>query len=337
MNLNLPKTYRKKVIEGVSIPGIIKNGTHFFVDLEVYEDGRVQCWNFEDFEHFKKDVNRGWVAINIPDGEEISIHGLGDWKISSGVWIYKSKNELIDYVWSIVQVLNPTLNNLYTYIEKKVNGIRIGESGSGNIYKEKKRSKNDPFPEKIEGEGINLFYKDEASVTHLVRVDVYENHSIVINRLKQPLEITVIQLEKMIEEKRIFTELQLGEEVHILGLGKFINEEEIFANEISEKLLEIKDTINVLNGNPSRIDLCREIFQNYLDNPTEELKEQLKQAYENIPEHERMYVGDMDVKDTAVRMIIYGEQEIENWTHYQVAKQRGENLPQINVPKPKKE
>ena len=50
-----------------------------------------------------------------------------------------------------------------------------------------------------------------------------------------------------------------------------------------------------------------------------------------------MYVGDMDVKDTAVRMIIYGEQEIENWSHYQVAKERGEELPTINIPNPKKE
>ena len=86
MNHNLPKTYRKQIIEGVSIPGLIRNGNHYFTDLEIYEDGRVECWNFQDFAHFKKDVHRGWVAVNIPDGERISIHSLGEWTINKGAW-----------------------------------------------------------------------------------------------------------------------------------------------------------------------------------------------------------------------------------------------------------
>lgn len=50
-----------------------------------------------------------------------------------------------------------------------------------------------------------------------------------------------------------------------------------------------------------------------------------------------MYVGDMDTKDIEVRMIIYGDQEIENWSHYKLAKERGEALPTIIVPKPNDE
>lgn len=61
--------------------------------------------------------------------------------------------------------------------------------------------------------------------------------------------------------------------------------------------------------------------------------DKLREAYENIPKHERIYVVDMDVKDTAVRMIIYGEQEIENWSHYQIAKKIGLNPPNISIPK----
>ena len=65
------------------------------------------------------------------------------------------------------------------------------------------------------------------------------------------------------------------------------------------------------------------------------LKEDLKVAFENIPEHLRVYVlGDMDTKDFPVRMIIYGEQEIEKWSHYQISKQEGIELPHIEVPKP---
>jgi hypothetical protein len=324
------------VIEGVSIPGIIKNGTHFFVDLEVYEDGRVECWNFEDFEHFKKDVKRGWVAVNIPDGEEISIHSLGSWTISDSSWNY-NKDSFIDYVWSIVKQLNPNLNNIYTYSEKKVNGVSIGESGKGKIYKEKKRSPNDIFPEKIKGKGINLFLKNEKGEYQLVRFDVYDQKSILVHRLEKPFEISLTQFEQMISDGKIVTELPEGAQVRIFGLGNFKITEERYSAKVSEKLLEVKDIIKVLNGEPSTIELCKTIYQEYLNNPTEAIKEKLKEAYESIPEHERMYVGDMDVKDTVVRMIIYGEQEIENWSHYQVAKKMGIELPSISIPKPKKE
>ena len=83
------------------------------------------------------------------------------------------------------------------------------------------------------------------------------------------------------------------------------------------------------------MDKCRRIFDEYLRNPTKKLREDLKTAYEAVPDHQKMFVGDMDTKDIQVRMIIYGEQEIENWSHYQVSKTMGMELPSINIPKPK--
>jgi hypothetical protein len=57
----------------------------------------------------------------------------------------------------------------------------------------------------------------------------------------------------------------------------------------------------------------------------------------SVPEHKRMYVGDMDTKDVGVRMILFGDQEIEGWSHRAVARTQGiEPLPEIRVPKPKK-
>lgn len=96
------KVYRTQVIEGFSIPAIIHNSSYFFVDIEVYEDGRVACWNFEDLEHFKQDVKRGWVAVSIPDQEDISIHGLGSWTISNGRWEF-NEQRFIEYVLSLIK------------------------------------------------------------------------------------------------------------------------------------------------------------------------------------------------------------------------------------------
>lgn len=336
MDSYFSKIYRTKFTEGVSIPGIIKNGSYFFVDLEVYEDGRVECWNFQDFEHFKNDVSSGWVSVAIPNDKEISISSLGEWTINEVSWLY-NKDSFIEYVWSIIKKLNPNLNNIYTYSQKIVNGVKIGESGLGKIYKEKEKYSNDPFPERIIGKGINLFYKEKNDEYYLVRFDIYNQESIVISRLENSIEISLTQLEEMISNEKVLSQLPIGSKVHILGLGAFNIKEEKYSNSISDKLLEIKDMIRVINGKSTTIELCKSIYKQYIENRTEELKTKLKNAYESIPEHRRAYVGDMDVKDTAVRMIIYGEQEIEKWSHYQVAKKMGEKLPTIKIPKQEKD
>ncbi|MCP4132442.1 MAG: hypothetical protein GY754_15830 [bacterium] len=328
---SLPKIYRKQIIEGVSIPGIIHNSSYYFVDFEVYEDGRVNCWNFEDFDHFKKDVHRGWVITTIPDGEAISIHGLGAWKLQNGNWDYTG-DSFIEYVLSIIKNLNPKMENIYKYSKKQVNGITIGENGGGTIYKEDGKFANSPFAEKIKGEGTNLFYQTAKGKFVLVRLDAYPDSTITINRLPKPINIDIKQLEKMIAKGTIQSEVPENSTVKINGLGSFTVLEAQYVIGIEDKLSEIKNAIRVLNGEPSLIEVCSAIYEEYIKKPGPKLKEELKISYENIPTHERMYVGDMDIKDTAVRMIIYGEKEIENWSHYQAAKAEGMELPTIKIP-----
>lgn len=325
------KVYRRKVIEGFSIPAFIRNGSNFFVNLEVYEDGRVNCWNFEDFEHFKKDVRRGWVRLSIPDNEEISIHSLGAWTITEGSWIFNPES-FIEYVLSLIKQLNPGLENIYQYSEKKINGITISENGRGSVYKEHKRTPHDTFPHKTDGKSMNLFYKIKDEY-HLVQVNIFSDQTISLNRLEQPIELTLPELEELIAQGTIVTEVPSSSKVHIYGLGSFTIKDTSYAADINQKLSEIRDIIRALNGEPDSIQLCRLAYKQYIDNPTSANKEQLKIAYENIPDHNKMYVGDMDTKDIEVRMIIYGEQEIERWSHYQVAKARGEKLPGISIPK----
>lgn len=334
ININpTAKVYRHKVIEGFSIPAFIRNGSNFFVDLEVYEDGRVNCWNFEDLEHFKKDVRRGWVRLNIPDNEDISIHSLGTWTVTAASWIFNPES-FIEYVLSLVKKLNPRLENIYQYSEKKINGVTIGEDGSGSVYKEHKRVPNDILPDKINGQSLNLFYKTEDEY-HLAQVNIFSDQTISLNRLEHSVEVTLPELEEFISQKIIVTDVPTSSKVHIYGLGSFTIKETKYAADINQKLSEIRDIIKHLNGEPDSIQLCRQAYRQYIDNPTSANKEQLKITYENIPDHNKMYVGDMDTKDIEVRMIIYGEQEIERWSHYQVSKARGEKLPTINIPKTK--
>ena len=78
-------------------------------------------------------------------------------------------------------------------------------------------------------------------------------------------------------------------------------------------------------------------FRAYLAEQSAENLNALRQKYEAVPEHLRMYCGDMDVKDIPISMILYGKSEIEHWSHYQAAKQLGEVLPSIDIPAPPEE
>lgn len=329
------KVYKKQTIEGFSIPAIIRNGSYFFVDLSVYENGRVDCWNFQDFDHFINDVNRGWVSVSIPDNNAISIHGLGSWTIQHGSWLYSSVS-FIEYVRELIKELNPKWENIYKYSEKTINGVRVGENGSGTVYKEHKAFPNDIFPNKIDGRSVNLFYKI-ANEYYLTKVNVFADGMIQLSRIESPIELNLEKLEQLINEGTIATEIPLTSRVHIYGLGSFLVTKTHYVSNCKDKFIEIKDILRDLNGQPSTIDLCRQAFEGFLKSPNLENKQKLKTAYENVPDHQKMHVGDMDTKDIAVRMIIYGDQEIEKWSHYQVAKFMNEKLPTISVPKPKDE
>jgi hypothetical protein len=103
--------------------------------------------------------------------------------------------------------------------------------------------------------------------------------------------------------------------------------------EATELASEIADLFAELAGEPTSLQKCRVRHEAFMAKPTTANRDALKKAYEAVPEHNRMYLGDMDVKDIPIRMIIYGKQEIESWSHRMVARHQGdEDLPTITVP-----
>jgi hypothetical protein len=328
------RVYRKEIVEGYSVPAIINNGgSYFFTDIDVYENGRVSCWHMEDFEHFVRDVIRGWVSMSIPDGKQISIHALGQWTVSQGNWLF-TKDTFVEYVMGLVRDLNPEMQNLYTYIQKTVKGVGTWETGDGTVYKEVAKYENDIFPDKVPGEGVHLFYKLNGQYW-LVNAMVFKDRSLRLGRLENPVDLTLEAFNDLVQQGIILSEIPLGATVHIYGLGSFAPSAVGYVEKIENKVLELEDLMRQLNNEPTTLELCRQALETYRQDPTRANRDLLKTAYERIPEHDRPYVGDMDIKDTEVRMILYGEQEIENWSHYQVAKHQGADLPTISIPKPK--
>jgi hypothetical protein len=321
---------RTEILEGFSIPGIIHNMQYHFTDIQVYSDGLISCWEMVDLSMFKDKLNKGWVVTSIPDGEAISIFSLGHWKIEQGKWQH-TKNTLYDYVYSLVKKLNPTLENLHNYYG---NNSKI--VGKANVAKHfmptpKPYHFDDPtsfFPNRIDGEKFHFFYRNDDNKTYLAELSIYKSGNIEITNLPQKKFYKFEDLDNLKENGTLTTDLKIGETVTILNLGSF-NVVSGSGVDIKFKLNELTDKLNELNGRENSIAKCARIFDEYKQNPTNNLRNKLKDAYEAVPEHQRIFVGTMDTKDYEVRQIIFGDIVKKEWEDYY-----GYEYPYDDMPKP---
>jgi hypothetical protein len=328
--IDLTAITRTEVLEGFSIPGIIHNMQYHFTDLQVYSDGLISCWEMVDLSMFKDKLNKGWIVTSIPDGEAISIFSLGYWNIEQGEWQYTGET-LYDYIYSLVKRLNPTLENLHNY-----NGSNSKMVGKANIAKHfmpdpKPYHFDDPnsfFPRKVIGEKFHFFYRNEDTKTYLAELSIYKSGHIEITNLPTKKIYKFEDLTDLAQKGILTTDLKIGETITILNLGSF----KIASGsgvDINFKLNELTDKFNELNGRENSIAKCARIFDEYKQNPTKKLRNELKEAYEAVPEHQRIFVGTMDTKDYEVRQVIYGEQVKKEWEdHY------GYEYPYDDMPKP---
>lgn len=321
---------RTEVLEGFSIPGIIHNMQYHFIDLQVYSDGLISCWEMVDLPMFKDKLNKGWVVTSIPDGEAISIFNLGHWTIEQGEWKH-TKETLYKFVYSLVKKLNPTLENLYNY-----NGNNSKIVGKANVAKHfipdpKPYHFDDPnsfFSKKINGEKFHFFYRDNDTKTYLAELSIYKSGYVEITNLPTKRPFKFEEINELIQRGTLTTDLKIGENVTILNFGSF----KIVSGsgvDIKFKLNELTDKFNELNGRENSIAKCARIFDEYKQNPTKKLQHELKEAYEAVPEHQRIFVGTMDTKDYEVRQIIYGDIVKKEW-----ADDYGYEYPYDDMPKP---
>jgi len=311
---NLTAISRTEIVEGYSIPAIIKNGGYHFIDLQIYRDGLVNCWEMVDLSLFRSKLDSRWVVTSIPNGDTISIFSLGNWIIDNGDWLY-DKFSFYDYVYSLVKKLNPNLENLYNChgtTTKKIGNVNVSIFSEPNPKPYYTPDPNNIFSEKIGGENFNIFFRADDSKIYLADLSIFKNGHVEIANLPRTQFLDFSQIRILIDEEKILSNIPANERIHIFGLGSFITTSGCGVD-IESKYRELLDQYNSLNGAISSLENCRQVFAQYKENPTQELKEKLKRAYEAIPEHNRMFVGDMDTKDFEVRIAIYGNIVKDEW------------------------
>lgn len=308
------KIERKRILNGRFIPAVINNGgSHFFINLEVFEDGLIDCWGMVDLDLFKGKLNSGWVTPQIPNGKQLSIHHLGNWEVLKGDWLF-TRDSYYEHVHSVIKDLNPELTNLYNCFgktTKKVGKMNVALLKLANGKPYRKKDDEDYFSPKYKGDNFHAFIKENEKEYQLVNINVFSDSSIQISSIKEPEILTIEEFKKQIELGRITTKVPESSKVKIYGLGECTVGECFYSADINQKVNEIGDIIADLNGDKTSSQICYEIYDEYCANPSDKLRESLKVAYENIPEHLRVYVlGDMDLKDNPIKTIIYGKNEM---------------------------
>jgi hypothetical protein len=103
---------------------------------------------------------------------------------------------------------------------------------------------------------------------------------------------------EMVRTGRVTTTVPEGARVSMMAPNIEFTVTDVRAVVKEEEFVKlVEDVIRRLNGQPTTHDLCRKAMNRYLQASTAENKEQLRQSYEAVPEHLRVFLGDTDSKD----------------------------------------
>lgn len=173
---------------------------------------------------------------------------------------------------------------------------RILETYPEGIYRKTKDGKI------IFGKALSVFIHNMDF--HLVDLKIFQDGKVDCWDL-----VDFEEFKKKVASGWVQTSIPEGSEVSVFSLGHFkIKDSSTYVKE-AELIKEVKDVIDELNGRKTTSEICRDTFDEYNQNPSEENKQKLKKVYEDMPEHNRHYVlGDMDNKDYPIRAVIYGKE-----------------------------
>ena len=138
---------------------------------------------------------------------------------------------------------------------------------------------------------------------HLTDIHIYEDGKIDCWEL-----VDFDGFIKKIQSGWIKTNLPKGEKVFAFPLGN-IETKTFHPNRSENELIkEVRDIIDGFQGKKTTEQFCIEAFENFIENPTIENRNELKRTYKLVAEHNRRFLlGDMDVDDLPIRAAIYGE------------------------------
>lgn len=299
----MQKIKRTKTVEGTVAPGIINNGGHyFFINVDIYEDGMVNCWKLVDLAELRQCIASGWLASEAPAGEQLSIHDLGSYKVEQASWLF-DRSGYFQHLLAKVEALNPELANIYTRTEheKKLLDMRkityCPDAVNFTVLQE-------TFYKTADGSEFPIFMKRDDT-NYLVNLVVYDDGTVAHYDASHEQTYTLDEVKPLFDDGTFFVSCDSPTTIVIPELGEVVLSNGGYTATVKDKYAELHDMYNKLTGQKTSLDLCREAYYDYLEYPNETARTRLKEKYELVPEHERRYLGDMDTKDADYRRIVY--------------------------------
>jgi hypothetical protein len=268
------KVSYKRTVEGVTVPAIIHNGSYFYIDMPVYEDGTVSCWEKVALADVPGVIQSGWLTSSVPDGKTLVVHGLIEFRLQNAVWEYTDDNFFACIQSAAESMDHKTEDICAMSAENKYRSTHVFTAFDG--------------------------------VVRLENITAFADGTYAMGSLGT---VTEDELNARFAQNFIFTTPPLGAPIHIDALGVACASEIVWAVSAEEKRKELFDYKNALNDKPTLHDAAVSAYHAYLEDPTAYHRERLRAAYEAVPEHERMYLGDMDSKDWDYQRILYSDEK----------------------------
>lgn len=298
------KIYRYQRVEGKYFPGIINNVNYFFTTVALYEDGVIDCWKKVEFQDIKNVIEKGWLCCEAPNGKNISIFQVGNYTIKSAKWKY-NKETYYKTIIDNLKELNPKIEN----INKITREIPEEDYKKEILFLSKpfRLEHKINFHQWFNGDNTFIFYNLGGQL-YLTTLTAYEDKTFEIGLLEEKY-FSLEEIKEMFEKNILTTEvkdrffIKYFAEIEIEKINYFV--------EKSQKFKEIEDMMKKVCEEETTLELCREAYFEYLADPCDYTKEKLRKAYEAVPEHERIYLGDMDSKDWDYQRILYSDEKRE--------------------------
>lgn len=300
------RVYRQQRVEGVTLPAIIRNGSYFWHDMAVYEDGTVSIWEKIDLEEIPQKLAVKKLMFDVPNGGELSVFELCSLKIVSAEWKY-TEQSYYEHIVDTVRSINPEMANIYKTTQREK--AKWKEYHVGFLA--------DPTPYKLgawfgyellKGDNAHIFLRKDGRLL-LTEIYCYKDGTFSVDGLGDDF-LEFSEIERLFKEKTLTTKPREDEPISLGDLGTVIAEVSRVVS-AKNKLAELKNKSLRVQGKPDAHEAAINAYHAYLVDPTDFYRERLREAYEAVPEHERCYLGDMDTRDGDFRRILYTNEKRE--------------------------
>ncbi|MEM1252484.1 MAG: hypothetical protein AAGI69_08615 [Cyanobacteria bacterium P01_H01_bin.21] len=287
---------------GRALPAFIHNGSYYLSTVDVYADGAIDCWGFVDRALLDGKLSKGWIATQPPLGAVIGIYSLGRVSVAAAQWCITCQ-DLAAQVDHTLRQLNPDGVGLID-MEGSATEIRDGCRYAKLGVADKTPYRHDASRHEIVGAQVPIFLKQDNDYV-LTRWFVYADQQCELGYGTGLMAVDDVQT--MIANGQVTTSVPDGVWISVPGLGRFQTAKGSWSIEPDERVREVQDLGAIASGQKGSIQRCMDAHQAYDQNPNKTNRAELQLAYESVPQHLRIYCGDMDTRDLLIRQILYGE------------------------------